>query len=218
MRNTMVLAAAFVLTASMSACASTPSTTLASAEANYPPLIMGANVTPATGAGPFPPACPKAGSRVEQKGGPTIEYLGVAPGGNDALCRIRMAGDTENWWYGLWVNTWAGGDAAYVAMRKTIHGKTGDMAGFDTDAGPSLRWHDVIRNEGIERIILLGKTYTALKLSHYREGYDGNIYRSVGTVWIDMDSGLIIYGTYDHISGRPEIDTPLIPTAIVPAP
>ncbi len=217
MRTAMSLAASLVLAVSLSACASAQSSTLASAEANYPPLIMGANVTPATGAGPFPPPCPKAGSRVEQKGGPTVEYLGVAPGGNDALCRIRMGGETADWWYGLWVNTWAGADDAYVAMRKTIHGKTGDIAGFDTDAGPGLRWHEVIRNEGIERINLLGKTYTALKLSHYREGYDGNIYRSVATVWIDMDSGMVIYCTYNHISGRPEIETPLIPTAIVPA-
>jgi hypothetical protein len=217
MRTATSLAVSLALAASLNACASAQSSTLASAEANYPPLIIGANVIPATGAGPFPRPCPPAGSRVEQKGGPTVEYLGIAPGGNDALCRIRMAGETADWWYGLWVNTWAGGDAAYVAMRKTIHGKTGDIAGFDTDAGPGLRWHDCIRNEGIERISLLGKTYTALKLSHYREGYDGNIYRSVGTVWIDMDSGMIIYGTYDHISGRPEIETPLIPTAIVPA-
>ncbi len=74
-----------------------------------------------------------------------------------------------------------------------------------------------MRNEGIEDISLLGTAYHALKISHYREGFGGNNYRSVSTVWKDIPTGMLIYGTYQHIAGKPEIDDPLLPTAITPA-
>lgn len=34
---------------------------------------------------------------------------------------------------------------------------------------PGAQWHDLIRNEGVENISLLRKTYHAVKISHYRE-------------------------------------------------
>ncbi len=64
----------------------------------------------------------------------------------------------------------------------------------------------------METIKLLGRSYRAIKLAHYREGFGGNIYRSVSTIWKDLPTGLLIYGTYQHISGAPELDDPLIPT------
>jgi len=79
---------------------------------------------------------------------------------------------------------------------------------------PGYEYHDLMRNEGIEDINLLGRRYHALKLSHYREGFNGNIYRSVSTVWKDLNSGMLIYGTYQHISGTPVLDDPIIPTRI----
>jgi hypothetical protein len=90
------------------------------------------------------------------------------------------------------------------------------VVGFDTHMAPGLQWHDFVRNEGIEDIELLGRQYHALKISHYREGFDGNDYRSVSTIWKDIPTGMLLYGTYQHIAGRPEIDDPLLPTAIVP--
>lgn len=181
---------------------------------NYPPLIMGMNVRPADGS--LPRACP-AGGRVETKGGPTFEYLGASPS-NPELCRMRVGGQPVEAWYGIWVTAWPGAADAYPALKQVIQGRTGDVAGLDVRMMPGSQWHDLMRNEGIEDINLLGTTYRAMKISHYREGFDGNTYRSVSTVWKDMASGMLLYGTYQHISGRPELDDPLIPTAIRPVP
>ena len=200
-------------------CAAPPPggpTTLQQAARNYPPLIVGSNTTAVTG--PVSPrACPATGSRVEQKGGPTFEYLGSAPG-QPALCRIRVGGDVVEGWYGIWLTVWPGVEQAYPALTRIMQNGTGAVEGFDVDMSPGPQFHDLIRNEGLERINLLGRDYDALKISHYREGFNGNSYRSVATVWKDMASGMLIYATYQHIAGRPVIDDPLVPTAIVPAP
>jgi hypothetical protein len=192
-------------------------TSLAEAVGNFPPMIIGANVHPTDGSGPYPRSCPAAGSRVEVAGQPAMEFLGASKTNPD-LCLMRIDGDTFYAWYGIWGQDWPGGPASYPALKRIIHGRTGEIAAWDTVAAPNIKWHDVIRNEGIEDINLLSKTYRAMKLAHYREGYDGNIYRSVSTVWKDIPTGLLIYGTYQHISGKPEIDDPIIPTAIIPAP
>ena len=183
---------------------------------DYPPLIMGANVRAAAPGSIVPKSCPAAGSRVEQKGGPTMEYLGASPSDPD-LCLMRIGGEAVEAWYGIWATAWPGADYAHRGLARVIASRTGDVVGFDT-ATPDAKWHDLIRLEGIEDIKLLGRIYSAMKLSHYREGFDGNTYRSVSTVWKDVPTGLLIYGTYQHISGQPELDDPLIPTAIVPAP
>jgi hypothetical protein len=188
----------------------------------FPPMILGANVTavadPETA---IPPSCPKAGSRVEQKGGPTILFLGIS-NGNPDLCHMKLGDDTLDAWFGIWGTTWPGAADAYPAIRRAYHSRTGEIVGFDTiaqaGAQPGVQWHDLIRNDGVEEIPLLGKTYRAVKLAHYREGFGGNRYRSVATLWVDLNSGLPVYATYQHIAGRPELDSPLIPTAIVPAP
>ena len=186
---------------------------------DFPPLIIVNNVHATTTPGtPIPPSCPKAGSRVEQKGGPTLEFLGTVEGKPD-LCHMRVDGAEFDSWYGIWATTWPGADFAYRALQRVLHSKTGDVVGFDTVGEPGVAaWHDLIRHDGIEDIRLLDKTYTALKLSHYREGFAGNTYRSNSTLWIDIASGLPIYATYQHISGKPELDGALVPTAILPAP
>lgn len=186
---------------------------------NFPPLIVVNNVHAVTTPGdPIPPSCPTAGSRVEQKGGPTLEFLGVVANKPD-LCRMRIAGQELDAWFGIWGSTWPGADFAYRALQRVLHSKTGDVVGFDTvgQAGVA-EWHDLIRHDGVEDIKLLDQTYHALKLAHYREGFAGNTYRSVSTLWIDLQTGLPIYATYQHISGKPELDGPLIPTAIIAAP
>jgi len=180
---------------------------------NYPPLLMGANVHDATGTPPR--SCPRSGSRVEQKGGPAFDYLGASPTNPD-LCRVRMGPDTAELWYGIWETDWPGADVAYPALKRIFAAQTGAIEAFDVRMAPGREYHDLIRNEGVEDMVLLGRTYRAMKVSHYREGFNGNNYRSVSTVWKDMDSGMLIYGTYQHISGVPELDDPIIPTRIVP--
>ena len=185
------------------------------AAANYPPLIIGGNVH-ATDGSDVPRSCAAAGARVEQKGGPTMTYGGADPSDPD-LCLITVGGDSVKAWYDIWLTDWPGAADARPALRQVIHGPSGTVAGFDTRMLAGLQWHDLIRNEGVEDIELLGQAYHALKLSHYREGFGGNDYRSVSTVWKDIPTGMLIYGTYQHIAGQPEIDDPLIPTAIIPA-
>ena len=187
------------------------------AATRYPPLILGANTRPATGAPPYARPCPAAGGRVEQKGGPAFEYLGADPS-DPALCRMRVGPDIFTAWQAIWVTDWPGAANAATALRQVIQGRIGDMVGFDVRMSPGAQWHDFIRNEGIEDINLLGTVYHTIKLSHYREGFEGNTYRSVSTVWKDIPTGMLVYGTYQHISGRPELDDPLIPTAITPPP
>lgn len=191
------------------------SSRLEEAEHNFPPMIIGAN-THAVHNGVALRSCPASGSIVEQKGGPSLRYLGASPTSPD-LCRVRIGNDTVEGWYGLWLTIWPGAEAAYPALTRLIRGSTGRVEEFDVFMAPGHHYHDLIRNEGVEEISLLGTTHRALKLAHYREGFDGNAYRSVFTVWKDLASGLPIYATYQHISGTPEIDHLLVPTRIAPA-
>ncbi len=187
---------------------------LQQAARNYPPLIIGANTEAVSG----PVAvrsCPAPGGRVEQKGGPTFEYLGASPKSPD-LCRMRVGGETAEGWYGIWLTDWPGAEQAYPALTRAMQGGAGTVEAFDVRMAPGYQYHDLIRNEGVETIKLLDKTYRAIKISHYREGFDGNVYRSVSTIWKDLPTGLLIYGTYQHISGAPVVDDPLIPTRILP--
>ena len=111
--------------------------------------------------------------------------------------------------------SWPGADYARRGLQRVLQSKTGDVVGFDVVMAPGYAYHDLIRQEGIETINILGTVYRAMKISHYREGFDGNTYRSVTTGWKDLASGMIIYATYQHISGAPEINVPIIPTAII---
>ena len=181
----------------------------------FPPLIVGGNVHASAAEAAVPRACPAAGGRVEQKGGPTLEFLGSDPQ-NPALCRMKVGPDTLDAWYGIWATAWPGAASAQRGLERLMHGKTGDVVGFDTVATPGTQWHDLIRQDGVEEISLLGKTYRAVKLAHYREGFGGTGDRSVSTVWKDLETGLPMYRTYQHIAGQPDLDDPLIPTAIVP--
>jgi hypothetical protein len=188
---------------------------LQQAARNFPPLIVGNNTQAVSG----PVAvrsCPAAGGRVEQKGGPTMEFLGASPTNPD-LCVMRIEGETVQAWYGIWMTDWPGADKAYPALTRVMRSGTGDIEGFDVQMAPGYWYHDMLRNEGVEDLSLLGTRYQAIKIAHYREGFGSNGYRSVSTIWKDLASGLLLYGTYQHISGAPVVDDPLIPTAIKPA-
>ena len=185
------------------------------AVANYPPMILGGTVH-ATDGTEQPRPCAAPGARVDQKGGPTFVFGGNDPA-DPALCVMTVDGQTVKGWYDIWLTDWPGAADSRLALQQVIRGSSGTVAGFDTHMASGLQWHDLIRNEGVEDLDLLGHAYHALKISHYREGFDGNNYRSVSTIWKDIPTGMLIYGTYQHISGRPEIDDPLLPTAITPA-
>ena len=203
----------------LAACMGRPAlsdTGLQGAARNFPPMIPGASTRPVSG-GVALRSCPARGGVVERKGGPTTLYLGANPANPD-LCRAQVGTETVEAWYGIWRTSWPGADQAYAALTKLIRGSTGDVEAFDVLMAPGYHYHDLIRNEGVEDIKLLGNTYRAIKLAHYREGFGGNTYRSVSTVWKDLPTGLLIYGTYQHISGAPVIDDPLIPTRIAPSP
>ncbi len=212
----MIRLVATLLALSFATAAAQPNPGLDAAARRYPPSVLGGNVQATNGSPPYARACPAAGARVEQRGGPAFEYLGAAA--NPDLCRIRVGSDVVEGWYAIWLTDWLGVEQAAPALRRVIQGRTGTIAGFDVRMAPGSQWHDLIRNEGVEDINLLGTVYRALKISHYREGFEGNTYRSVSTVWKDIPTGVILYATYNHIAGRPELDDPLIPTAIIPAP
>ena len=203
--------------AAQTPAAQTPAaqTPLQDAAIRYPPLIMGPGVTPADGTGPFPRDCTPPGGVVEPRGQPATIYRGADPA-QPELCRFTSGGEDAAAWFGIWVTSWPGADQGHDALRRIIHGKTGDVAAFDVVMTSGASFHDLIRNEGVENLVLLNFVYTTLKISHYREGFNGNNYRSVATVWKDFDTGMILYATYQHISGRPELDDPLDPSAITP--
>ena len=183
------------------------------AAANYPPMILGGTVH-ATDGREAPKACPSPGARVELKGGPVMAFNGADPSSPE-LCLMTLDGTPAKAWYGIWLTEWGGADQGHAALKQMMSAASGTVTGFDVDMGHGAQYHDLVRNEGVEDILLLGTAYHALKISHYREGIDPNNYRSVSTIWKDIPTGVLIYGTYDHISGRPEIDDPLIPTKIV---
>jgi hypothetical protein len=176
---------------------------LTGAAARFPPAVAGPGSYAATGAGPFPPACPAPDGRVERIPGAPTEYLGADPA-DPELCRMRMGDNVVEGYFGIWLKEWPGSADAQKALRQVIHSPSGSTASFDVHMLPGLQWHEIIRNDGIEALQVLGGVHPALKLSHYREGFDGNNYRSVVTVWKDLRTGMIIYVRYFHISGTPE--------------
>ncbi len=213
MTRAVVLAMAGLV--GLASCTVTPQDGLSQAERDFPALIVGANTRPTDGMPPYATACPVGGS-VTQEDGVVTRYLG-ASSVSPALCRMRVGDKTVEGWYGIWLTIWPGADRAATAMDRLIHGRTGDVEAFDVRVSPSFSFHDVLRNEGVETIKLVGKSFQAPKISHYREGAEGNIYRSVTTGWKDVASGMMLYVTYQHIAGSPEVYVPILPVAIEPA-
>ena len=185
------------------------------AAANYPPMVLYGTVQATDGHEP-PLACARAGSKVEAKGGPTFVFGGADPADPD-LCLMTIDGEKVKAWYDIWLTDWPGAAEGHKALHQVLYGPSGTVTGFDTRIISGRQYHDLVRNEGVEEIELLGKVYHALKISHYREGFDGNNYRSVSTVWKDIPTGMLIHGTDHALSGAPVIDAPLIPNAVPPA-
>ena len=97
-----------------------------------------------------------------------------------------------------------------------IHGRTGQTGAFDVRMSPTFSFHDARRNDGVETIRLLDRTYQALKITHYREGAEENIYRLVTKGWKDMAAGMLLYIIDQHISGSPEIGVSVLSVLIDP--
>ena len=182
-----------------------------------PPADVGPGLQPVDGHGPVPRPCPSNGSVVRRRPLPAIEYLGVT-GGHPDLCHVRIGGTELDLWYGIWSPAWPGADAARPALKRAFEGPTGVDMTFDTHMAPGLQWHELIRNEGMETLHVGNQSRPAIKIIHYREGFDGNSYRSVATAWKDIASGMIIYVNYRHISGSPEPNIAFDPTEIIEAP
>ncbi len=190
---------------------------LQAAVRRFPPLIVGPGVQLADGSGPPVRSCPAPGGRVEQRGGPTISYDGADPTNPD-LCRMRFDGHQATGWFGIWLTVWPGADQARAAMSRIIRGRTGDTEGFVVRMSVDRTYYDVLRNEGLENIRLANQVFHTVKVSHYREGAPPNTYRSVVTGWKDVNTGIVVFVTYQHISGAPETETPMDPTLIIPPP
>ncbi len=190
---------------------------LAAATLRYPPMILAATVRAADAQAAHARPCPGAGARVEQRGGPAVVYAGAEPG-QPELCRMLFDGQPASAWFGIWLTIWPGAEQARPVLARLVRGRAGDIEGFVVRMTPDLAFYDILRNEGFETLSLLGRTYRTVKVSHYREGLAPNTYRSVVTGWKDLDTGIVVYVTYQHISGAPETATPLDPTRIVTAP
>ena len=180
----------------------------------FPPLLLGANVQPVMAPGTIVPrACPAPGARLTPRGGPAVDYEGADPS-DPTLCRTS-AGPS---WFGLWPQSRPGAPYAARALQTVLQGRTGDAAAFDTTEPGVGQWHDLLRNDGLEDIALLGRTWRAIRIAHYREGIPPTEDRSLVTAWKDVETGIVLYVTHLHIAGRPELDAPMAPAAIEIAP
>jgi hypothetical protein len=162
-----------------------------------------ASLLPGFAMGAVPASCPAKPGYVLRSTQFFYQYLGSEPGQPD-VCRIIHDGQTVTlYYYGIWDKAWPGAEAARRALQTVINGPPGTVAAFDTVAVPGLQWHETIRNGGVEDLNLLGRTFHTLKLVHERTGFGGNSYHSIVTLWKDFQTGMIVYGNYQHISGTP---------------
>ena len=157
--------------------------------------------TPAAAAAGQPAACPPEPTRVVRSAGGVTDYLGSVPGVPD-LCRMTRADATADFYFGAWRSDWPGAGQAYPAIKAVVTGGTGTRASFVTRSYPGLQWTDNFINEGIEPIVVEGRTYEALKLAHERDGIEGNTYHSVITSWRDIATGISLKVVENQISGQ----------------
>ena len=150
-----------------------------------------------------PPPCPPNLGVVDRSVGPAAIYLGADPA-DPTLCRIRRGAETGLFYYGTWNKDWPGAEQAKRALASIWSGPAGATARFDVSAGPGLQWHETLRNDGPEDLRVLDHTYRTIRYVHEREGFDGNTYHSIITQWKDVETGMSVYQTYQHIAGHPE--------------
>ena len=164
-----------------------------------------------------PPPCPRALGIVDRTTQAPLIYLPADPATPEA-CPIRSRAGTGLFWYGAWKTDWPGADLAVQALRQVWTAAAGTAqatARFDTVAGPGYAWHEIIRNDGFENLNVAGSVRRTMKVTHEREGFDGNSYHSVITLWKDVDTGMTIYTNYIHLAGAPEPGVAWDPLAII---
>lgn len=150
-----------------------------------------------------PRICPASVGVVQPNIGPAAVYLGADPADPEA-CRMMRGGAEKRFWFGVWDTEWPGADAARIALRQVFAGPPGTVARFDTIAAPGYAWHETLRHDGFEDLRVLGTVFHTMKVSHEREGFDGNTYHSIITSWRDIETGMTVYRNYIHIGGHPE--------------
>lgn len=156
---------------------------------------------PAAAAAGQPAACPPEPTRVVRSTGGVTDYLRSVPGVSD-LCRMTRVDATADFYFGVWRSDWPGAGQAYPAIKAVVTGGTGTRASFVTRSYPGLQWKDSFTNDGIEPIVVEGRTYEALKLAHERDGIEGNTYHSVITSWRDIATGISLKVVENQISGQ----------------
>ena len=164
-----------------------------------------------------PPPCPKALGIVDRTLQAPLIFLPADPA-NPEACPIRTRGGVGEFWYGAWKTDWPGADQARAALRQVWTAAPGSAlatARFDTVVQPGYSWHETIRNDGFEAINLAGAIRSTMKVTHEREGFDGNSYHSVITLWKDTDTGMTVYTNYIHLAGAPEPGVAWDPLAII---
>ena len=166
----------------------------------YAVLSLLLTAAPVQAAEPMP-ACPPSPIRVMHSVGAPTLYTGAYPGIAE-LCHLGPIGAGGYFYFGIWNMEWPGAGAAYPAMKTAIDGKVGTRVAFVTRSNPGLQWTDTIINEGIEPLVINGRTYRTLKMAHERDGIEGNTYHSIITVWRDTQTGANVKVVENQISGR----------------
>jgi hypothetical protein len=164
-----------------------------------------------------PPPCPRALGIVDRTTQAPLIYLPADPA-NPEACPIRLRTGVGQFWYGAWRTDWPGADQALLAYRQVWAATAGTQAAaarFDTVIRPGYSWHETIRNDGFEELNVAGAVHRTMKMTHEREGFDGNTYHSVITQWKDVETGMTIYTNYIHLAGAPEPGVAWDPIAII---
>ena len=149
-----------------------------------------------------PAACPSRPLRVVHSVGEPTTYSGGVYPGIPELCQVGPAGAEQYFYFGIWRIDWPGAGAAYPAMKTAINGPPGTRTAFVTRSYPGLQWTDTIINEGVESLVINGRSYRTLKMAHEREGIEGNTYHSIITVWRDIATGVNLKVDENQVSGQ----------------
>jgi len=164
-------------------------------------LLVFTLVSTTAAAARVPAACPPMPMQVNRSAGGVIVYRGTVAGVPE-LCRVERADGNGAFYFGLWRTDWPGAGQAYPALRVAIFGRKGTRTSFITRSVPGLQWNDSFTNEGVEPLVVDGRTYQALRLAHERDGIEGNTYHSIITTWRDVVTGADLKVVENQISGQ----------------
>ncbi len=167
-------------------------------------FVLAAGLPAGLAAGPAaatPRACPPAGFVVERTIGPPVKYLGSVPGIPD-LCRMDQGDGPGRYYMGVWRAAWPGSGDAYPALRQIIDGHPGSSASFVTHKGPGLNWDETVTNDGPETVVIAGRPYRTLRISHERTGIEGNYYHSIISQWRVIATGVTVKQMEHQIAGQ----------------